>query len=167
MLTLPNDELIEHIRSRHGLDVSLFPRYTTPKPFKRRITLEMVRNGRVVQAAKEYIEHLLKNKEELGYLYHLMKQKLFIKFDVRFNGELAVECARHDQVVDVIDDLAQEWACRGTLMYEITRLELLYFFILLINPEINWVIVDFLLQGTKGHAHLIAARSSHRLKTKK
>ncbi|GFQ84254.1 uncharacterized protein TNCT_539821 [Trichonephila clavata] len=158
-LWLPNDELIAHIRRNHHLDPSLFPRYTTPKPFERRITFDIVQNKYVVAAAKEYIEHLLKNKEEYGYLYHLMKQNLYIQFDVKFNGELAIECARYDQVVEAIDELAREWACKNSLMYEVTRLELLYFFILLMNPEINWATVDFLLQGTKGHAHLIAARA--------
>ncbi|GFQ87856.1 uncharacterized protein TNCT_735661 [Trichonephila clavata] len=158
-LWLPNDELIAHIRKNRHLDPSLFPRYTTPKPFERRITLDIVQNKYVVEAAKEYIEHLLKNKEEYGYIYHLMKQNLYIQFDVKFNGELAIECARYDQVVEAIDELAREWACKNSLMYEVTRLELLYFFILLMNPEINWTTVDFLLQGTKGHAHLIAARA--------
>ncbi|GFR15151.1 uncharacterized protein TNCT_284141 [Trichonephila clavata] len=158
-LWLPNDELIAHIRKNHHLDPSLFPRYTTPKPFERRITLDIVQNKYVVEAAKEYIEHLLKNKEEYGYLYHLMKQNLYIQFDVKFNGELAIECARYDQVVEAIDELAREWACKNSLMYEVTRLKLFYFFILLMNPEINWTTVDFLLQGTKGHARLIAARA--------
>ncbi|GFQ65909.1 uncharacterized protein TNCT_575031 [Trichonephila clavata] len=158
-LWLPNDELIGHIRKNHHLDPSLFPSYTTPKPFERLITLDIVQNKYVVEEAKEYIEHLLKNKEEYGYLYHLMKQNLYIQFDVKFNGELAIECAQYDQVVEAIDELAREWACKNSLMYEVTRLELLYFFILLMNPEINWTTVDFLLQGTKGHAHLIAARA--------
>ncbi|GFQ69547.1 uncharacterized protein TNCT_34011 [Trichonephila clavata] len=119
-LWLPNDELIAHIRKNHHSNPSLFPRYTTPKPFERRITLDIVQNKYVVEAAKEYIEHLLKNKEEYGYLYHLMKQNLYIQFDVKFNGELAIECARYDQVVDTIDELAREWACKNSLMYEVT-----------------------------------------------
>ncbi|GFS30441.1 uncharacterized protein TNIN_160201 [Trichonephila inaurata madagascariensis] len=87
-----------------------------------------------------------------------MKQNVYIQFDVKFNGELVIECARYDQVVDAIDELAREWACKNSLTYEVTGLEL-FFFILLINPEINWMTVDFILQRTKGHAHLIAARA--------
>ncbi|GFY37575.1 uncharacterized protein TNIN_6861 [Trichonephila inaurata madagascariensis] len=155
-LWLPNDELIAHICKKRHLDPSLFPRYTTPKLFERRITLDIVQSKYVV--AKEYIEPLLKNKEEYGYLYHLMKQNVYIQFDVKFNGELVIECARYDQVVDAIDELAREWACKNSLTYEVTGLEL-FFFILLINPEINWMTVDFILQRTKGHAHLIAARA--------
>ncbi|GBN13107.1 hypothetical protein AVEN_257688-1 [Araneus ventricosus] len=159
-LMLPNDELIRRIRNKYQLDLSTIP-YSVYKPLRRQITLEMVRNPQIVSAAKEYITELLKDKQEYGYLYHLANQKLLIKFDVKFNPELAIECRRYEDVLNIIEKLAKEWFCKDTLMYEITRLELLYFFILLINENMNWIMVDYFLQGsnTKGHAHLIAAPS--------
>lgn len=159
-LMLPNDELIQHIRNKTPLNWSLVP-YSAYKPFKRRITLEVVQNPVILQAARDYIGHLLRNKQEYGYLYYLTTKPLFIKFDVKFNPELAIECRRYDQVVEKIEELAREFACKETLMYEITRLELLYFFLLFLNEDINWIMVDYFLQGsnTKGHGHLIAAPS--------
>lgn len=72
---------------------------------------------------------------------------------------MGIECARYDLVMDKLDKLAMQWASKKTMVNEITRVELLYFFLLVLNPDMNWVIVDFLLQGSnrKGHAHLIAA----------
>lgn len=155
-LDLPNDQLIHYLRKQ--LTSKLIP---TPhihcKPYVRTITLELLKNPQVIQIAKQYIDRLLKNKLEYGYLYHLKEQLMYVKLDVRFNGEVVIECARYDQVVDIIDDLAKEWAPVNTRMYEITRLELLYFFTLLINPNLNWITVDTMLQGAKAYAHLIAA----------
>ncbi|GFS72672.1 hypothetical protein TNCV_1420681 [Trichonephila clavipes] len=57
-LRFPNDELIAHIRQRRHLDPSLFPRYTTPKPFERRISLDIVQNKYVVEAATKNIKSI-------------------------------------------------------------------------------------------------------------
>lgn len=155
-LDLPNDHLIRHLRKDLGDHIVCSQNLRCRSSIKT-ITLELVQNPRVVQTAKMYIDRLLKNKLEYGYLYYLQEQPLFLKLDVQFNGEVVIECARYDQVVEVIDNLAKEWACVNTRMYDITRLELLYFFTLLMNPIFNWIQIDFLVQGTKGYAHLIAA----------
>lgn len=155
-LDLVNDLLIRHLRKELGEQI-VSTQHIQCKPFIKTITLELVQNPRVVAVAKTYIDRLLKNKLEYGYLYYLQEQQLSHKLDIQFNGEVVIECARYDQVVEAIDNLAKEWACVNTLMYEITRLELLYFFTLLMNPIFNWITVDFIVQGAKGYAHLIAA----------
>ncbi|KAG8175212.1 hypothetical protein JTE90_022635 [Oedothorax gibbosus] len=88
-----------------------------------------------------------------------MNVKLRVPLDVRFNGEMAIECGRYDLIVEKLDEMARQWGKTESLVNEITRLELLYFFILVLNPDMNWITVDFMLQGTnrRGLAHLIAA----------
>lgn len=158
-LSLPNDTLIDSLRKKHKLykDIEKVPK--SMRPFERRLTLDVVKDAKFVEAAKEYIETLLKNKEEYGYLYYLMNMPLRVPLDVRFNGEMAIEVGRYDMVVQKLEDLARQWGQTDTLINEITRLELLYFFVLILNFDMIWVKVDFLLQGTnrKGLAHLIAA----------
>lgn len=161
-LDLPNDQLIQLMRKRHRMDIEKeIPTCKTMQPFTKRITLELVKCPTVQQMAKTYIEHLLKNKNDCGYLYFLINQPLFVKLDIRFNGEMAIQCSRRDEIVTIIEDLAKTWARENTMLYEVTRLELLYFLVLLINPHLNWVAVDFLLKGTRNHTHLIVA--PHRL----
>lgn len=153
-LKLPNDRLLDRLRS--GLKLNFVPSKCT---FLNKITLELVKTPEIVEKAKAYIETLLNNKQEYGYLYFLAQQNLYVKLDVRFNGETLIECSRYDEVVAAIDKLAEHWFDIKTLSYEITRVELLYFFVLLINPHLSWITVDFILHNTnrKGHAHLIAA----------
>lgn len=156
-LRLPNDDLISNIRQKYKLEIEKVP--LCKRPFERRLTLDVLKDTNFVEAAKEYIENLMKNKKEYGYLYYLMNVPLRVPLDVRFNGEMAIECGRYDMVVEKLEELARKWGCSDTLVNEITRVELLYFFILVLNPGINWITVDFMLQGTnrRGLAHLIAA----------
>lgn len=160
-LDIPNDQLIRRLQSQHKLEFKGIS--CRQAPFARKITLELVKNPLAIKAAEEYIRQLLTHKSEYGYLYHLMNQNLYMKLDVRFNGEMAIECARFEQVVVALNEMAKKWGCEYSVLYEITKVELLYFFLLLINPQLNWITVDFILQGTnrKGHGHLIAA--PHRL----
>lgn len=156
-LRLANDDLITVIRQKYKLDIYKVP--VCKRPFERRLTLDVLKDAKYVEAAKEYIETLLKNQYKYGYLYYLMNVKLRVPLDVRFNGEMAIECGRYDLIVEKLDEMARQWGKTESLVNEITRLELLYFFILVLNPDMNWITVDFMLQGTnrRGLAHLIAA----------
>jgi hypothetical protein len=158
-LLLPIDDFIDQIRCNHSLDDVVKPlRKRAPfKPFDYSVNLDIVKHPKVLQAARSFIIRIMTDKENLGYLYFLSNQHLTIPLNVQFNGELAIECNRYEQVVEAINDLAQEFACQNTLTYEITRVELLYFFIRLVNPHMNWITIDYILQCIKGHAHLISA----------
>ncbi|GBL73793.1 hypothetical protein AVEN_3106-1 [Araneus ventricosus] len=156
-MKLPVDHLIEQMRLPKDL-----PRKTNTMclaMLKNLIPLELVKNTTIMKAAHDYIVRLLKDKYNLGYLYYLhsMNKRMLIPLDVEFNGELAIEKERFDQVVEEIDKLASEFAPRDTFIFEITRVELLYFFIISINPDLTWIAVDHILQCVKGHAHLISA----------
>lgn len=158
-LKVTNDELISTLRKQHKLDIEQIPKYKPAKPFQRRITLEVLKDPKYVEAANNYITQLIKHKSYYGYLYFLMSQNLRIKLDVRFHGEWAIECYRYEQIVTKLNELTKKWARENTLLYEVTRVELMYFFILVLNPELNWITVDYYLQGAKSHAHLMAAPS--------
>ncbi|GBO38111.1 hypothetical protein AVEN_122116-1 [Araneus ventricosus] len=127
-MKLPVDHLIEQMR----LPKDLIRKTNTMclAILKNLIPLELVKNTTIMKAALDYIARLLKDKYNLGYLYYLhsMNKRMLIPLDVEFNGELAIEKARFDQVVEEFDKLSSEFAPRDTFIFDITRVELLYFF---------------------------------------
>lgn len=161
---LPIDDLVT---KKYRVELAHVQRkYARPHPhyasavFKNMITLKLIQDEKVRAASRDYVYRLLQDEERLGYLYHLSKQKMVVQLDVRFNGELVIEPGEHyDDVVKAIDDVAREFACSDTPMFQITRVELLYFYTMLMNPHLNWVTVDHLLRCQRNHDHLIAAPS--------
>ncbi|GFY38827.1 uncharacterized protein TNIN_3521 [Trichonephila inaurata madagascariensis] len=107
-------------------------------------------------AARDHIYKLLQNKETYGYLYFLNAQPLLVPLHVRFNAELIVDSCHYREIVAEIDRLAREFACPPSTFYDITRVELLYFFTLLVKPQLNWIQVNHLLRGNTHHDYLIA-----------
>ncbi|GIY64792.1 uncharacterized protein CEXT_420531 [Caerostris extrusa] len=126
------------------------------KAFDFSVTLELVQNETVKKAAKTYIYRLLAEKEKFGYLYFLLNQRMAVPLDVQFNGELVIESENFDQVVETIEKMAQEFNC-NTKIFEVTCVELLYFFTMLVNPYVKWIAVDYVLQCARTHAYLISA----------
>lgn len=155
-LKLPIDLLVKDIQEQ--FDLKTEPIKTCTSLFLKPIKLEMVKDSKFVAAVIHYIDTLLKNPTEYGYLYVLWKKNMMIPLDIHFCGESAIEVNKHDEVVLELNNLAKKWAVENSIMYEITRLEILYFFVLILNPQLNWITVDFLLGGTRreGHAHLLA-----------
>lgn len=156
-LRLPVDDFTDTIRK--SLNLSKLTRRAPLEPFESLVTLELVRNPQVVEKAREYIVQLVKDKENLGYLYFLDGQKMFTELDVTFNFDLVVDCKHREEIETIIGNLAADMFCKNSSMNRITQLELLYFFIRLVNPDLNWLTIDYILQGCKHHAHLIAFKA--------
>lgn len=129
------------------------------KPFESVVTYEMVKNPQIISAARAYIVQLLKDKKNLGYLYHLHDQKMFMPLNIQVNFDLVTECRRAQDIKTEISKIASEIACPDSQTYEITRLELLYFFIKLVNPSMNWILIDYILLGNRNHAHLMSIKA--------
>ncbi|KMQ83656.1 hypothetical protein RF55_19442 [Lasius niger] len=124
-------------------------------PFTSYVTLEVV--NKYSDQAKQHIYQLLAQKEKYGFLYNLNSRRLVVPLTVSFNGDLVIDPEYYIEIVDRIDGLARDFHCPGSQTYEITRLELLYFFTLLVNPQLNWITLDYLLKGNRCHAYLVAS----------
>jgi hypothetical protein len=159
-LLLPIDTLAENLYRSHQLD-NIEQKYAKPhqfaSPFRNMITLAFVKDERVKKAAREYIYKLLEDKKKLGFLYYLNNQKLVVQLDLNFNGELIIESNQYEKVIEEMDEIARAFACSGTSFYEITRIEILYFYTMLLNPHLNWIYIDYLLRCNRAHDHLIAS----------
>lgn len=154
---LPNDDFMDRVRQ--PLDLTKLTSQAPLKPFQSLVTLNLVQNPSVMEAARNYIVQLIKDKENLGYLYHLDTKPMIMPLDIQLNYEVIVECKFSNEIKRAIDDLAAEMFCRESTTHRITQLELLYFFIRLVNPDLNWITVDHIMQGCKHHAHLIAFKA--------
>lgn len=153
-LDIANDELIRDLQQKY--DLKHEPECTTSN-FLNVVTLKTVTDPRFVRAAKEYIQLLVKDWSRYGYLYELWKHNMYLPLDVHLNAELVVEHNHYDPIVKELNELARNWGIETTQIFEITRLELLYFFVLILNPKCNWITIDYIVGGVRRHAHLIAA----------
>lgn len=149
----PYDHLIKLFRD--NTDITPFFKLHKIKPFTSYITHQLVTDPNVVKMARDYIVELLKNKPKYGLLYHINAQKLIIPPHFQFNGELVIDPQHYHPIVHIIQDIAQDFSCPDHSIYEITKIELLYFFTLFVNVHLNWMTVDHLLGCNKTHSYLV------------
>lgn len=147
LIQTPPDDLISVLRT--DFDISKFIKIHKLQPFTSYVTHALVSDTEIVKTAKKYIVELLKNKSRYGFLYYLNTKKLIVPLHFNFNGELIIDPQHHHMIVNDIHNIAKDFACTDNLIFEITKIELLYFFTLLINVHLNWVTVDHILGCNK------------------
>lgn len=155
---LPVDDLMKELFAEESLhtEMPFINKRSGNYPVNRFVTLDLVTNPKIGNAARKYISKLLQEKEKYGYIYFLSSQRMMVPLDVRFRGvEVFCESAHRDEIASAIDKLASEFACRNTLMFEITLMECYYFFIRLVNQHLTWLAVESILNNVRAHAHLI------------
>lgn len=155
---LPVDELLSELVQKESLDQAI--RILNPRlgkwPIEFYVSLEMVMHPKLRDAARKYISKLLEEKEKYGYIYYLSGQSLLMPLAIQFRGiELFTETEERDRITKAIEALASEFACRSSIIYEITMVEIYYFFIRLVNPKLSWLAVEYMINSVKLHAHLL------------
>lgn len=151
-LTTPNDKYINILKK----SVPVVSKPSKIAPFRNCITLEFIKNKYVRRAADIYIKDLLEH-EVLGLLYHANKHCLMVPLNLEFNGDMVVDMDNKNDILNEMDALTETYFKPWNSNFEITKIELLYFFTLLLNPHLNWVTVDFLLGCNKLHAYLVTS----------
>lgn len=151
-MRLPVDDLIT---KSYRIDTSKYHKFHKFLPFTSRVTLNLVKEE--ASAARKYVLQLLQEKEQYGYLYFLNTKPLLVPLNLQFNPELVVDPEQYDEIVAEIDRLAKMFACPPSTLFEITRIELLYFFTLLVNEKLTWIAVDHLIRGNKSHDYLLSS----------
>lgn len=155
---LPVDDLLRELYETESLEREML--FVTHRPgihpVERLVTLDLVTNRKIVNAARKYISKLLGDTEKYGYVYYLNGQRMQIPLNVRFQGvEVFVDWIDKDEIVNAMHKLANEVSCKTTAMHEITMIEIYYFFIRLINPHLTWIAIESMINSVAGHAHLI------------
>ena len=152
----PNDDLIFMYRS--NINVSPFIKIHKFQPFTSFVTLDLVTNPEIAKLAKEYIVQLLRNKEKYGFIYHLYSKNLLLPFNIQFNGEMIIDPQHHFRIECEIVKIAETITSCESVLFNITKVELLYFFTLFINIHLNYILLDHILGCNKTHSYLVASR---------
>lgn len=159
---LPIDKLIyEHRLALIGIDKhKLYTKYNSNKIlFHSYITLPFIREPEIRSSINKYITTLLM-REECGYLFYLNNQKLIIPLNLTFNTELVLDPDHHAEIKNELETLAKLFGnpCSSKI-YAIARLEILYYLTILMNPQLNWITVDYVLRGNRIHDYLISSKN--------
>lgn len=154
---LPTDELIDEFR-KNLKDIQKYTKFHNFTPFQSYVTLNLIHYVGEVYV-KKYIMKLLNEKEKYGYLYYLYNKNLKVPLDIKFKSNLIIDREDSDRIIYEIDKIARIFYLPNDFRYQITRLEILYFYALLINPSLNWISLDYLLKGNELHSYLIASPS--------
>ena len=154
--TIPNDELFDRIHKDYLEEV--FHKPTTYYPFRNQVTLSLVNDTEARRLARMYILELLRNKYQYGFLYFLADQDtLSVPLKVNMSGSESI--VENKNVIRAIENIASSFVlCHHEKYYAITCVELLYFFIRLVNTHLNYVQTDYMIRCIKTHQHLIAKK---------
>ena len=155
-LKTPNDDLIFMYRS--NINISPLIKIHKFQPFTSFVTLDLVTHPEISKLAKEYIVQLLRNKEKYGFLYHLYSKKLLLPFNLQFNGEMILDPQHYFKIECEIVKIAETITSCQSVLFNITKIELLYFFTLFINIHLNYILLDHILGCNKTHNYLISSR---------
>lgn len=120
------------------------------------VTLDLVKNYKYM--AESHIKHLLANKQEYGVLYRIAESKKFNSVYVEYSMFPLIDPMEKRQIMKEVDDIAKDFFKPYSLMYNITCLEILYFFALLVNPDSNWITMDYISNGNKNHQYVVSSR---------
>lgn len=155
---LPVDDLLSEFYGEENLEPivkSLNLRYGK-WPVQFYVSLDLVTHPKIRDVVRKYISKLLEDKERYGYVYYLSGRSLLIPLTVKFQGiEVFTEVEDRDRILKNIDELASEFACRGSMMHEITTVEIYYFFVRLVNPKLTWLAVEYMINSLRQHVHLL------------
>lgn len=121
------------------------------------ITLQLVQDFK--HRAHIYIKHLMANPHDYGILYLLAENKTFNLLYIEYTTFPLINQPEKKAIMKEIEAMASSY-CTDPLRYKITCLELLYFYALLVNPEYNWVIMDYISYGNKNHQYVILNHQS-------
>lgn len=140
-LKLPVDHLVRKLcREEHLESLARHPV----------VTLRLVKDPTLQRVARQYITKLLNFRELYGYLYFLNTKRLRKPLTIDYKSEGFAE----PLVDEALQELAREFST-DPLFQDITRVELLYFCILLVRPSLSWLAIEAQLQCVPCHAHLL------------
>lgn len=114
------------------------------------VTLALVKDFRC--QVLSHIRHVLDNLSVYGNLYALAKMDHFNTFEIEYT-HFPLLCNRHE-VLSKIEEYAQTFFPKDGIDFQVTCLYMLYFLGLLVNPKLNWTIMDYLTQGNCNHQYL-------------
>lgn len=148
------DNLIDEVRFQNP-NLKNYYRQNNALVMFNDVTVQLVKDFRY--RANAYINHLITNKHEYGILYLLAQEKTFNVLYIEYTTFPLVHQPEKKEIMKEIEKMANNHF-KDPLMNKITCLELLYFYALLVNPNYNWIIMDYISNGNKNHQYVMLYR---------
>lgn len=123
------------------------------------ISLQLVLDFKI--GAKNHIDTLINNSLQYGTLYYIANQNLFNMLYIDYSTFPLIVQEEKECILKEIQTLALKFFKRGSIFYDITCLELLYFFALIVNPTFNWITIDYVSNCNKMHQYVISTQTYH------
>lgn len=152
----PIDKLLNVFIYNHSNLKNYYKKNLALKQFNN-ISLQLVLDFKI--GAKTHIESLISNPIEYGTLYYLAKQNLFNILYIDYSTFPLIEQEQKDCIMKEIYIIAEKYHKKGTVLFDITCLELLYFFALIVNPTYNWITMDYVSNCNKVHQYVISVET--------
>lgn len=148
----PIDKLFDFIITHNKNLPKYYKKNLAFKEFNN-VTLQLVLDFSVL--AKSHISELINNSLQYGTLYSLAKLTKFNNMYIDYTIFPLIDQEKRDDIMKEIKNIALKYYPKTNLNFDITCLELLYFFGLLVNPTCNWITIDYLSNGNKNHQYII------------
>lgn len=138
------DKLIADVRFNYPNLKNYYRRNHALKQFND-VTLQLITDFQ--SHAQSYIQFLKNNKLDYGLLYLLADNTLFNLLYLEYNTFPLIHLKDRKTIVEKIEEMGQK--------DKITCLELFYFYALLVNPDYNWITIDYITNGNKNHQYAV------------
>lgn len=149
----PIDELYQFVIYNNNNLTKYYKKNTAFNQFND-ITKQLVLDFKL--SAKSHIENLINNTSKYGILYSLAKVTKFNTLYIDYTTFPLIDQRDHDTIMNEIKNIANKFYAENTYLYNITCLELIYFFSVIVNPSYNWITMDYLSNSNKTHQYVIS-----------
>lgn len=152
----PIDKLYEYVIYHNNNLPKYYKRNTALKYFND-ITLQLVLDFKL--SANTHIKELINNVLLYGSLYHLAQINHFNNLYIEYTTFPLINQNEQESIMREIKSIAVLFYKEDTLLYNITCLELLYFFSLIINSAYSWICIDYISNGNRNHQYVISTET--------
>lgn len=146
---LPIDKLVQGVVSKHKERLKKFQKRNNVWPNMFDVTVDLVNAFK--HEAYVYVQKILENTKRYGYLYLVTRDERTTEayFDVD-----SFQLVRNRwEVLRLIKKQAEWFSKPDTHHFDATCLYLIYFYALLVNPEANWITMDYINGGNRYHQY--------------
>lgn len=117
------------------------------------ITLDLVNDNDIYTYIKYYMDNIIANRLSILIEMASSDKPLYYNIFIDLRNFPLLEPTNASDILKKIKKRASEFLIKNK---EVICLELLYCYGILINPDYNWIIMDYINQGNKYHQYMVA-----------
>lgn len=149
-VSLPIDDLIRKVYCKNSTKIRTAESNTLWKDFND-VTPRLVDEFK--EEGEKHVKELRKDPETLGYLFLVAKYAGHWYTAPHFDYINFPLMRNRVKVLSQVRKIAEKLSHIYTAEYDAICLSLLYFYALLVNPNLNWITMDYLANGNRYHQY--------------